>query len=297
MSKEQLYQLEYKKTLETIYKTKAAFDDLFGELQVEANMNDTDKMFTVKTSNIATAVVIGEYDTELDLDTTSESRFGPTGEIVYGNTQVPFDKPFGAKNLVDKHTVNANADAAVADVVEAHALKLVDRLNARQAAYLKEKAGKTFNLAGLTSADIDALFDELDEHYNDLGVDGEAVLKVSPVVYNAIMKHPMATTGKGSTVNIDKGQILEFRGFYISKAPKSKTLFKDGVNGYAYVANMGVAFTGISETDVVSAKPQASGYFILTSGKTGQYIPEANLEALVKITLASTPAVPEVPEG
>lgn len=292
MSKEYVYELELKKNLETIYAKVANFGDLFTDMQVENGVANSRTGFTVKQSALEAAINDYNEDDDLGLEDGSLlSRYGKPKRSKFVNKEIPYEKPWSVFVEFDKHTVNADLDTAVVDALEKETKALIRRFDVSHAKYMKDNAGKEIELSGYTNDQVDKLFDDIADYYNEISVDVQLpkVLKVNSKLHSAILKHPMTVTSKGSTVNIDNGNVTMFRGFIISVANGADNLYGKDVAAYAYVQGMGVSFTGIHDLDIKDGGIYTNGEFLVGSGKRGQYIPEDNLKALVKVKISATP--------
>lgn len=275
------YALEFKKLLPVVFKKLSYFSDFFGG-SVEAldGVQNNTKAFTVKTSDIP--VVVGEgYKTSTELG--NGSRFGEMTEIKYTNTDVEYTWGYNWHEGIDRHTVNNNMDAAVADRLELQARAKTDSFNAKHSEFIAASAGHTESLTGYTSEAILTLFNALAKYFTNIGAQGERKAKVNPDLYNAIVDHALTTTAKGSAANIDTNGIVKFKGFTIEQIPED--VFAEGVCCYAYIPNVGRAFTGITTARTINAI-DFDGVAFQGAGKCGEYILPANKKAVCKVTFA-----------
>lgn len=272
------YALEFKRLLPVVFKKLSYFADFFGG-SVEAidGVQNNTKAFTVKTSDIP--VVVGEgYETSTELG--NGSRFGEMTEIKYTNTDVEYTWGYNWHEGIDRYSVNNNMEAAVADRLELQARAKTDSFNAKHSAFIAASAGHTEQLTAYTSEAILALFNALAKYYTNTKVQGERKAKVNPDLYNAIVDHALTTTAKGSAANIDTNGIVKFKGFTIEQIPED--LFAEGVCCYAYVPNVGRAFTGITTARTINAI-DFDGVAFQGAGKAGEFILPANKKAVCKV--------------
>lgn len=282
------YQLEFKKLLQAVFKKQSYFADFFGGgIEALDGVQENETAFYVKTSDIP--VVVGaEYskdaNTAFGTGTGKSSRFGERKEIIYTNTPVNYSWGWVFHEGIDRHTVNNDFDAAVADRLDLQAQAKTAKFNAQHAAFISESAGKSETLAGYTAENVLALFNALSEYFVNIEAVGEKKAKVSPKLYNAIVDHPLTTSAKASGANIDSNGILRFKGFAIEEVPES--MFKSGDCCYAYIAGVGKAFTGINTARTIESE-DFDGVALQGAGKAGEFILEDNKKAVVKVTVGA----------
>lgn len=270
----QLFSDRFVGLLPSVFRSQAAFAGVFGDLQAVDGVSDADTAMRVKTNDLPT--VVGTYSTDPNVafgtGTANSSRFGQMKEVIYKDVAVPYSAPWAIHEGLDRFTVNANLDAAVADRLDKAAQAEVRALNAQLGAYLVSKAA-----ADLGSADdVVALFDKADEQMTELEVNVPVSAYVAPDVYNKIIDNTLTTTGKKSSVNIDTNGVVEFKGFKVYKVASkylgaAKAIFApDGI---------GRAFAGISTLRTIEAI-DFDGIELQGAGKVGQYISDENLKAV-----------------
>ena len=270
----QLFADRFVGLLPNVFRAQAAFAGVFGDLQAVDGVSDSDTAMRVKTNDLPT--VVGTYSTDANVafgtGTANSSRFGQMKEIIYKDVAVPYSEPWAIHEGLDRFTVNADLQAAVADRLDQAAQEEVRKLNLQLGAYLVSKAA-----ADLGSADdVVALFDKADAQMTELEVNVPVSAYVAPDVYNKIIDNTLTTTGKQSSVNIDTNGVVEFKGFKIYKVASkylgaAKAIFApDGI---------GRAFAGISTLRAIEAI-DFDGIELQGAGKTGQYISDENLKAV-----------------
>lgn len=281
------YQLEFKKLLQAVFKVQAYFADFFGG-SVEAldGVQENEVAFYVKTSDIP--VVVGEgYDktgtVAMGAGTSKSSRFGERTEITYSNTPVKYSWGWNFHEGIDRHTVNNNFEAAVADRLELQAQAKTMKFNAKHGAFISASAGKSIPLADYTADNVLALFNGLSKYFNNIKAIGTRKAKVTSDLYNAIVDHPLMTSAKGSSANIDANGVAKFKGFIIEEVPDD--MFAEGECCYAYIAGVGRAFTGINTARTVESE-DFDGVALQGAGKAGEFILEDNKKAVCKVTIA-----------
>ncbi|WAX18198.1 hypothetical protein WC29P3_00019 [Weissella phage WC29P3] len=274
----QLFAERFVGLLPDVFRAQAAFAGVFGDLQAVDGVSDSDTAMRVKTNDLPT--VVGTYSTDPNVafgtGTANSSRFGQMKEVIYKDVAVPYAAPWAIHEGLDRFTVNADLQAAVADRLDKAAQAEVRALNAQLGAYLVSKAA-----ADLGSVDdVVALFDKVDEQMTELEVNVPVSAYVAPDVYNKIIDNTLTTTGKRSSVNIDTNGVVEFKGFKVYKVA-SKYLVSGGKTVKAVFAPDGVgrAFAGISTLRTIEAI-DFDGIELQGAGKTGQYISDENLKAV-----------------
>jgi hypothetical protein len=279
------YQKDFKALLQAVFKKQAYFADFFGGgIEALDGVQHNETAFYVKTSDIP--VVFGDaYNkdaaTAMGTGTSKGSRFGDRTEIIYVDTPVNYSWEWVFHEGIDRHTVNNNFDVAVADRLDLQAQAKTQKFNAQHSKFIAESAGKTVALTGYTADAVLALFNELSKYYINIHAIGEKVAKVNADLYNAIVDHPMATTGKGSGANIDNNSILRFKGFIIEEVPED--VMHDGAVAYTYIRGVAKAFTGINTARTVESE-DFDGVALQGAGKAGEYIPEDNKKAVCKVS-------------
>lgn len=280
------YQLEFKKMLEAVFAKRAYFGDFFGGgIEALDGVQENETAFYVKTSDIA--VVVGEYkkgeNDAMGTGTGSSSRFGNRTEIIYSNTPVQYSWGWAWHEGIDRHTVNNNFDSAVADRLELQAQAKTKVFNEKHSAFISGAAVKVEPLASYTADAVLALFNKLSAYYTNIEAVGTKKAKVNAELYNAIVDHPLTTSGKGSGANIDNNGIVKFKDFEIEALPAS--MFQPNECCYTYIAGIGKAFTGISTARTIESE-DFDGVAFQGAGRAGEYVLPANKKAIAKVTIA-----------
>lgn len=279
---EQVFSKQFLQVLPTIYQKKAAFVNAFGQLTAVDGVRDNATAFTLKSNDLP--VTIGVYNTGANVafgtGTANSSRFGAMQEVIYADTNVPYNAPWAIHEGLDRYTVNADLQAAVTDRLVKQAQALIQRSNLAYGAALVA-AGTALTADG---TDVQALFNEADDKVTQLELATENVTAyVSSEVYNKIIDSSLATTGKSSAVNVDANRILEFKGFNIVKVPDA---YLGGKKVIFAPDNVGRVFIGIS-TMRTKESLDFDGVVLQGAGKDGIYIPTENKKA---IFFVNTPA-------
>ena len=279
------YQKDFKKLLQVVFKKQAFFADFFGGgIEALDGVQHNKTAFSVKTSDIPVVVGTGynkDANTAFGTGTGKTSRFGDRTEIIYTDTDVDYSWGWNFHEGIDRHTVNNDFDAAVADRLELQARAKTQAFNAHHGAFISEVAGKTVSLAGYTADAVLALFNELSKYYNNIQAIGTRKAKVTSDLYNAIVDHPLMTSAKGSSANIDENGVAKFKGFFIEEVPDE--MFAEGECCYTYIAGVGKAFTGINTARTIESE-DFDGVALQGAGKAGEFILEDNKKAVAKVT-------------
>ena len=106
---------------------------------------------------------------------------------------------------------------------------------------------------------------------------------VTSDVYNLLVDSELAKTVKGSTVNVDEGDVYKFKNFILREL--ADELFIGEENIYFAAANVGQAGVGIPLARTMDSE-DFGGVVLQGAGKLGKYVPEKNKKAIIKATLA-----------
>lgn len=278
------YQKDFKGLLQAVFKKQSYFADFFGGgLEALDGVQHNETAFYVKTSDIP--VVFGTaYDkgenVAMGSGTGSTSRFGNRTEIIYTDTPVNYSWGWVFHEGIDRHTVNNGFDVAVADRLDLQAQAKTQKFNYQHSKFIAEVAGKSETLADYSADAVLALFNGLSKYFTNIHAIGEKVAKVNSDLYNAIVDHPLTTTGKNSAARIDDNGILRFKGFTVEEVPDD--VMQENVVCYAYIRGVAKAFTGINTARTVESE-DFDGVALQGAGKAGEYIPEDNKKAVVKV--------------
>lgn len=278
------YGKEFKKLMQAVFAKRAYFADFFGGgLEALDGVQNNKTAFSVKTCDIP--VVVGNgYITDADkafgAGTANSSRFGERTEVIYEDTDVDYTWGWNFHEGIDRFTVNNDEDAAVADRLELQAQAKTQLFNKKHGAFISSVAVETKNLASYTADAVLALFNELSKYYTNIQAVGTRKAKVTSDLYNAIVDHPLMTTAKGSSANIDENGVAKFKGFLIEEVPDD--MFEEGECAYVYIEGVGKAFTGINTARTIEAH-DFDGRALQGAGKAGEYILPANKKAVCKV--------------
>lgn len=282
------YQKQFKALLQAVFKKQALFADFFGGgIEALDGVQHNKTAFSVKTSDIP--VVVGtEYNKGANIGfgtgTSKSSRFGDRKEIIYVDTDVNYTWEWVIHEGIDKHTVNQDQAKAVADRLDLQAQAKTQRFNSQHGKFISSVAAKTENLVDYSAANVLTLFNNMAKYYTNIQAVGVKVANVNTDLYNAIVDHPLMTTAKHSTANIDENGVIKFKGFLIRETPDE--LFEAGEIAYFYIQGVGKAFTGIVTTRTIESE-DFDGVALQGAGKAGEFILDDNKAAVAKVTTSA----------
>ena len=301
-----IYSKQFMGLMAAVFNVQAHFRDLFaGDLETIDGITETATAFSVKTSDIATAISTGTVSSAgaytngynkganvaFGTGTGNSSRFGNRTEIIYKNTDVPYSWNWTFHEGIDRHTVNNDFDGTIAERLDKQAQEKVAIMNGIHGAYISSVAKKTINASGITEATAKAIFNEASKYFVNKNAVGTKVAKVCPDLWNAIIDNGLATTAKGSTVNIDQNEVKMFKGFVLEQIPDSDFVETSvTISGtptdcpdiaYFYVQHIGKAYLGISTSRVIESE-DFDGVALQGAGKGGQWVSNDNQNAIAK---------------
>ena len=277
---------QYRNILSTVFEAKKAFAGALAPIQTLDGIRQNATAFTVKTSS--TPVVIGEYKTDANTafgtGTSKSSRFGEMKEVIYEDTEVKYLYDLVINEGLDRHTVNNDLNAAIADRFKLQAIAQTRHMNVENGKYLADSAGETMTLSDHKEETIKKLFNELDSYYTDSEVIAPITAYLTAEVYNAIVDMPSVTSSKGSGVNIDSNGLAKYKDFKLEKTPSR--YFPKGVEAILAPDNVVIPFVGI-ETARTVEPIDFDGVALQAAAKGGEFILDDNKKAVVKVTKAS----------
>lgn len=283
------YQPAFKELLTAVFQKRAYFRDFFGgEIEALDGVQHNETAFYVKTSDIP--VVVGTYDkgdnVAMGTGTSKSNRFGERKEIIYTDTPVNYDWDWTFHEGIDRHTVNADMEKVVTDRLDLQAQAKMNKFDTQHGLFISTIAGKEEEIAMETGAESYtddetlAVFNRLSEYFTNIQAIGTKTAKVTPKLYNAIVDHPLTTSAKSSSANIDQNNIITFKGFQIEEIPES--LFQADEVAYAYIQGVGKAFTGINTARTIESE-DFDGVALQGAGRAGEFILDDNKKAVVKV--------------
>lgn len=284
------YQKQFKKLLQAVFQKQAYFREFFGGgIEALDGVTHNENAFSIKTSDIP--VVVGtEYkkgeNVGFGTGTGNSTRFGERKEIIYTDTPVPYDWEWTFHEGIDRHTVNNDFTATIADRSDLQAQAKVQLFDDKGGAFISKVASKSLELADFSNDTVLKLFNDLSTEYTNMEAVGTRMAWVKPELYNAIVDHPLTTSGKNSNANIDENAILRFKGFQIKEVPETK--FQTGELAYVSIVGVGKQFTGINTARTIESE-DFDGVAFQGAGKAGEFILPANKKAVIKV-VEGTPA-------
>ena len=282
------YQLEFKRLLQAVFKKQSYFADFFGgSIEAMDGIQENETAFYVKTSDIPCVCGTGYDKTAtkaFGTGTGNSSRFGSRTEIIYTNTPAKYTWGWNFHEGIDRHTVNNDFAAAIADRLELQARAKTKAFNDAHDKFISQNAGHSETLLDYTDDNVLAIFNALSKYYNNIEAVGTKRAKVCADLYNAIVDHRLTTTSKGSVANIDENGVVKFKGFLIEEVPDD--LFQTGEVAYVYIDGVGKAFTGINTARTIESE-DFDGVALQGAGKAGEFILPDNKKAVCKVLLDS----------
>ena len=282
------FQPQFRELLRAVFGVQSYFGDFFqGGLDALDGVQHNETAFYVKTSDIP--VVVGnEYlkgaNVAFGTGTGNSTRFGPRTEIIYVDTPVPYTWGWVFHEGIDRHTVNNDVDAAIADRLELQAQAKTRTFNRHHSDFIAASAGHGESLDEYTDEAIVALFDRLSAHFVNIEAVGIKVAKVNTTLYNSLVNGGLMVREKGSTVNIDGNELPLFKGFGIEQIPDDmfNTTGGDTYAAYAYITGIGKAFTGINTARTIESE-DFDGQALQGAGKAGEFVLDDNKIAIVAV--------------
>ena len=285
-----IYTSQYAGLLQNVFKVKQHFLNTFGgNLQVKDGITNSDEFMKLKVSD--TDVVIQKYDVGENVafgtGTGSTNRFGDRKEIKSVDKTVEYEAPLAIHEGVDNMTVNDNADQVIQERAGLHAEAWTEDLNKLLGKAISDNASETLTGA-MKEDDIVKVFNDAHKKFinNKVSNDIPWTAYVNADVYSIIIDSKLATTAKHSGSDVDRQEILKFKGFNIVEL--ADEYFQKDEQIYFAADNVGVAGVGIEIYRVLDSEDFA-GVAIQSAAKYGKYIPDKNKKAILKAKL--TPAV------
>lgn len=281
------YEKQYRGMLQTVFSATNAFQGAIAPIQILDGVQNNTSAFSVKTNN--TPVVVGEYKTDKDVafgtGTSNSSRFGQMTEVIYQDTDVPYDYTLAINEGIDRFTVNNDLNAAIADRLRLQSEAQTRKMNKRIGEYASKVAGKEETLASHEEKAIKDLFNKINTYYVDLEVTAPATAYVKSDLYNAIVDMAQVSKGKGSSVNIDKNGLAYYKD--IALQPVAAQYFEENTQAIVMPNGLIIPFVGINTARTITAV-DFDGVILQAAAKGGQFILEDNKKAVIKVTGTST---------
>lgn len=276
-----IYTKEFKRTLETVFGVEAAFAQAFQPLQLLDGVRNNAQAFTVKTNN--TPVIIRNYNKDPNVafgtGTSTSNRFGDRTEIIYIDTDVPYDYDFAIHEGLDHFTINEELDFAVAERQILQSQAVLRKANTRHGKFISLKAGDRSVTITLDEDSLIENFSIMSEVYTDLEVTVPITAHVTAGVFNILVKAGLITTEKNSGVNIDRGTLASFMDFNLVKTPKK--YFAPGDVAYFSPNGIMIPFIGFDMYRALESE-SFTGVALQAAGFGGSFVGDDNATAIYK---------------
>lgn len=277
------YAPQYKKVLTAVFEATKAFSGLLSPVQMLDGVQHNSKAFSVKTNN--TPVVIGTYSTGTNDvfgdGSGKKSRFGDLTEVIYTDTEVPYDYTLAIHEGIDRYTVNNDFAAAIADRFKLQSEAQTRQMNRRIGTFLNTNAGKTLTLDNLQEESIKKLFNDINAYAVNTEINAPLKAYIRAELYNAIIDMAGNTHAKGSSVSIDNNGLAKYKGIVLEETPQS--YFHSGDIAYFGPDNIVIPFVGIETARTIEAQ-EFDGVKLQAAAKGGTFMLDDNKKALIKVT-------------
>lgn len=266
------YTPEFKKLLSAVFGVKTAFINALAPLQLEDGITHSKKAFSVKTN--ATPVVVGDYNkaTNVALGDLSagSSRFGNITEVIYTDIDVPYDYDYAIHEGLDRHTVNADLDSAVADRLALQSEALTRKANGRIGKFLSDVATKTLTLSANDKAAVHKMFKDAAKYLVDLEVTAPVTVYVRPEIYALYQELTNTVNSSGFATD-----------FSVLQTPS--TYFQSTDMAYFVPDGVVIPFIGIQTARTIEAI-NFDGVLLQGTVKGGTFMLDDNKKAIIKVT-------------
>lgn len=295
MTNQFVYIQRYKEVVQSIIENRMYFQDLYGEKDYIDGVQASQSMFTVSESPDLENLKIGDYNKDpnvgMGTGTAKSSRFGDTQEVVYQQKAIPWRYDKAMSIGLDAMTVNESMTKAIKDVTVAINERWADYISEDTAVYLDgmvKSEGQKVKIDLEDDKGILEAFDNISQHYVNKRFRGVLKAKVTPKMYNAIVNHPITTTGKHSAVSIDDNRVAHFKGIQIEQYPEDIIKTRDpNALGYVFVEGISKMVIGVEYARVVESVDYLGKKF-QSALRYGFYTPEKHEEAVLRIETSGT---------
>lgn len=290
------YTLNHAGVIPSIFENKSVFLKAFGG-EIQTTVNQESEATFLRLKYIDNDVVVQEYSTDPNVGfgtgTSNSNRYGERREIKATDISVPYEAPLAVNEGVDKLTVNSpDYNEIIAGRVAAITARWAYEYDVVMGKAIADNASKTID-GELTPEGVIKAFNEARKAFvvNKVSKTIGWTAYVTSDVFNLLVDSDLAKTFKGSTVNVDSGEIYKFKGFELVEVGEKG----DGLlNDIYFTANsVGVSGIALEETRVGQTLDYA-GTVIVSVSKLGKYIPEPNKKAII---VADLTEVDELPAG
>lgn len=277
---QRMYTPQYKSLLKAVMEAQEAFKDAQAPLQILDGVSFNKKAFTVKTSG--TKVVVGEYNTDANIDGSDGSRFGAVTEIKYLDEDVEYSYVLSTNEGIDRTTLNQDEQQAIADRTDVNAQEHVRIKNKYMGKYLSENASETKTLAKMEADDVIKLFNEMSALFTNREVRAKLLAYVTPELFNALVDMITFKAISGASVDPNNNKVVNWKGFTIKE--EAAQYFADGDVAYFMAEKIILPFVGIDVARTMESQ-DFNGVLFQTLAKGGHHVLEDNKQALVKATM------------
>ncbi|CAK8054122.1 phage capsid protein [Eupransor demetentiae] len=275
MANEQIFDKQFAGLIVPVFRSLSAFQPAFGDLQTIDGVTDNATMFSIKSTDLPAE--LGKYSTDANTafgnGSDNSNRFGKLKEVIYKNTDVPYDDTWAIREGLDRFTVNAELNQAVADRLDLQAQAKVRLFNNLFGKKLTDNADKDLGSA----SDVVKVFGKASQEYTDMEITVPVRAYVDPETYNAIVDASATTTAKNSATNIDTNGVVMLKGIRVTEVP---TQYMQGAKVIFAPDNVGRAFLGINIVRTIDATNFA-GVELQGAGKYGAWISDNNKKAIL----------------
>lgn len=288
----QRFELQFKEMLPSIVQQRAHFFEAFGgNLEITDGVSENTNAFMLKKN--VDPVAIGNYSTDANNvfgtnATAPQNRFGQMKEIKYTNVEVPYEYDWAVREGLDRHTVNANLDEAVADRLSKIGLAYSAKLSTELGKKLEVNKQEELTASDATEASLIKLFGDAYAKFENAEVFGTKRAYVTPELYTKLVDLNLTTTAKNAGVNIDDNKLVAFKGFILNVVPTK--YMPSEVDVIFVVDNVGISFVGIETARTIESQ-DFDGIELQEAQKGGSYIPEENKIGIYTGKITGLPAV------
>lgn len=238
-------------------------------------------------------VTINSYSTDANNvfgtnATTPHNRFGEMKEIKYTNVQVPYEYDWATREGLDRHTVNADLNEAVADRLSKIGLAYSAKLSTELGKKLEANKTEELTASDATEASLVKLFNDAYAKMENAEVFGTKFAYVTPELYSALIDLGLTTTAKQSSADIDDNTMRAFKGFILKPVPTK--YMPSEVDVIFTVQSVGIPFVGIETARTIESN-DFDGIELQNAQKGGSYIPDENKIGIYTGKITGMPAV------
>ncbi|GAP01950.1 major capsid protein [Fructobacillus fructosus] len=280
MAQEQIFNKNFAGIITPAFRALSAFQPAFGDLQTKDGVTENATMFSIKSNDLPAE--LGNYDTDPNTafndGSDKTNRYGKLKEIIYKEQDVPYDGNWAFREGLDRFTVNADLNSAVAERLDLQSQAKVRLFNTLFGKKLTESASGDLG----SVSDVVKLFGKASQTYTDMEIMTPVRAYVDPETYNAIVDAPATTTAKNSATNIDTNGVVMLKGIRVTQVP---TQYMNGAKVIFTPDNIGRAFLGINIVRTIESTDFA-GVELQGAGKYGVWVSDLNKKAILTAGMA-----------